>query len=376
MISRNSEKGFLAAHWDWLVAGLGLLALVASVAFYLMSCGESPDDAADRAVSELDQRRSTKTGVDAVDLTPFTAAAKAVTAPAKVVEPAEASESFLASGRRVFCEQGEAGAEKSCGLPIPFGSKTCIYCGAKQPEEKKIELDSDGDGFSDEYEKQYGLDPNDPSDVDADKDGDGFSNMEEFLAKTDPADPSSHPPYVDSLTLQLPLKETFLPFFFDRIMPLPGNEHRFYFKDMSKKNAYGQRGLVYDMKTGEEIGKTGFVVKGYEKKTAKRKLATGKSEKALEREVDVSEATIERISDKKQFKLVVGENKRKVAVDVQATLVYSRHGGKTFTVIPGDEIDLSGTKYKVVEIKREGKGAAVTVENATLGKKTLEALEQ
>lgn len=376
MISRNSEKGFFAAHWDWLVAGFGVLALVAAVGYYMLSCGESPEDAAARAVSELDQRRGAKTGVDPVDLSAFTAAAKAVKAPGKVNEPAETSESFLASGRRVFCEQGEPGAEKSCGLPIPFGSKVCIYCGAKQPEEKKIELDSDGDGLSDEYEKQYGLDPNDPSDIDADKDGDGFTNMEEFLAKTDPSDSTSHPAYVESLTLQLPLKETFLPFFFDRIMPLPGGENRFYFKDMSKKNAYGQRGLVYDMKTGEEIGNTGFFVTGYEKKTSKRKIATGKSEKALEHEVDVSEATIIRKSDKKQFKLVIGDSKRKVAVDVQATLVYDRQGGKTFTVIPGDEIDLSGVKYKVVEIKREGKGAKVTVENTSLGKKILEALEQ
>ena len=376
MIARNSEKGFLAAHWDWLVAGFGVLALAGAAVYAVTAFGVDPDEAASRAVSELDRGRGGKTGVEPVDLVPFAAATKSVSAPAHIVEPAQADGSFLASERRVFCEQGEPGGEKSCGLPIPFGLKACIYCGAKQPEEKKIELDSDGDGFSDEYEKRYGLDPNDPSDVSADKDGDGFSNLEEFQAGTDPSDPASHPPYVDSLALELPLQETILPFFFDRIMPLPGGDNRFYFKDMSKKNAYGQRGLVYDMKTGEEIGKTGFVVKGYEKKTAKRKLATGRSEKALESEVDVSEATVVRKADGKVFKLVIGDNKRKVAVDVQATLVYSRAGGKTFTVIPGDTVDLSGVKYRVTEIVRVGKGARVIVENAELGAKTIEALEQ
>lgn len=376
MITRNSGKGFLAAHWDWLVAAIGLAALAAGAVVMTMKLGVDPDDAAADAVAELRPRTGAKTGVEAVDLAPYASASRALEHPAKVVEPAAADGSYLASERRVFCEQGEPGGEKSCGLPIPFGLKTCPYCGARQPEEKKIELDSDGDGFSDEYEKRYGLDPNDPSDVDADKDGDGFTNREEFDAGTDPADAASHPPYVDSLTLQLPLKETILPFYFERVMPLPGGDYRFYFKDMSKKNAYGQRGLVYDMKTGEEIGKTGYIVKGYEAKSVKQKLAAARGERASEKVVDVSEATIERKSDRKQIKLVVGDSKRKVAVDVQATLIYDRNGQKTFTVVPGDEIDLSGTAYKVVEVKRVGSGAKVTVENAELGKKTLEALEQ
>ena len=130
------------------------------------------------------------------------------------------------------------------------------------------------------------------------------------------------------------------------------------------------------MKTGEDIGKTGFVVKGYAKKIAKVKIAAGKGERALEREVDASEVTVERKSDKKKLVLVVGASKRKVAVDAKATLVYERNGTKEFVVVPGDTIDLNGTKYKVTEIKREGKGAKVTVEHPVQGKKTLEALEQ
>lgn len=376
MIARNSGKGFFAAHWDWLVAGVGVVALVAAAVVLVTKLGVDSDEAVDEVLAEFSPRAGAQTGVEAVDISPYSAASRALAHPPKVVEPAVAGASFLASERRVFCEQGEAGAAKSCGLPIPFGLKVCPYCDAKQPEEKKIELDSDGDGLSDEYEKQHGLNPNDPADVDDDKDGDGFTNMEEFLAKTSPSDPASHPPYIDSLRLQMPLEETFLPFHFERVMPLPGGDYRFYFKDMSKKNAYGKRGLVYDMKTGEEIGKTGYVVKGYEAKTVKQKLAAAKGERASEKTVDVSEATVERLSDKKQLKLVVGDSKRKVAVDVQATLVYERGGTKTFTVVPGKEIDLNGTVYKVTEVKRVGAGARVTLENPELGKKTLEALEQ
>ena len=39
MISRNSEGGFFAAHWDWLVAAAGVVALVAGVALFVMTGG-------------------------------------------------------------------------------------------------------------------------------------------------------------------------------------------------------------------------------------------------------------------------------------------------------------------------------------------------
>jgi hypothetical protein len=46
--------------------------------------------------------------------------------------------------------------------------------------------DSDGDGMPDDWEKKYGLNPNDPSDAVKDSDGDGYTNIEEFLNGTDP----------------------------------------------------------------------------------------------------------------------------------------------------------------------------------------------
>jgi len=41
--------------------------------------------------------------------------------------------------------------------------------------------DSDKDGMPDVWEKNHGLDPNDPSDGNADRDGDGYTNLEEYL---------------------------------------------------------------------------------------------------------------------------------------------------------------------------------------------------
>ncbi len=48
------------------------------------------------------------------------------------------------------------------------------------------DVDSDGDGMPDWWEKKYGLDPNDPSDASKDADGDGYTNLEEYLNGTDP----------------------------------------------------------------------------------------------------------------------------------------------------------------------------------------------
>jgi pectate lyase len=42
-------------------------------------------------------------------------------------------------------------------------------------------LDTDGDGMPDEWERQQGLNPNDPSDRNGDQTGDGYTNLEKYL---------------------------------------------------------------------------------------------------------------------------------------------------------------------------------------------------
>lgn len=369
MITGNESKGFFAAHWDWLVAGLGLLALGGAAAFLLSAYGVDPDSAAADEVASLG-RGVARDKIEEVNMLGYGLARKGLESPVQVAEPAEEQASFLASGARIFCEQGDpSSAEKACGLPIPLGAKTCPFCGAKQPEEAKVSLDSDGDGIPDEVEKKWGLNPNDPADADGDLDGDGFTNLEEYEAGTDPTDKASHPDYLDSLKLVPPLRETPLPFLFDRAMHTPSGT-KFYFKDPKRKNAFGGV-LTYEVFADQPIGKTGFVAKKYERKSRKVKIDGAN----VPREQDVSTATIVRPSDGKTLTLTV-QDKRHVAVDIQAKLVYERGGTKEFSVVPGDSIELSGSKYKVVDIRREGKTAKVVLEGANSAKKTLEALEQ
>jgi hypothetical protein len=54
-----------------------------------------------------------------------------------------------------------------------------------------VPVDSDGDGMTDVWETDNGLDPNDPGDAILDRDGDGMSNFAEYLTGTDPDDPNS-----------------------------------------------------------------------------------------------------------------------------------------------------------------------------------------
>ncbi len=49
--------------------------------------------------------------------------------------------------------------------------------------------DTDYDGIPDDWERYYGLDPNDLNDAHDDPDGDGVSNLEEYRANTEPRDP-------------------------------------------------------------------------------------------------------------------------------------------------------------------------------------------
>lgn len=76
----------------------------------------------------------------------------------------------------------------------------------------KTENDLDGDGISNDDERKYNLDPNNPDDALFDNDGDGFSNRFEIANGTDPGNKSSHPPFwwrlrlKDIAQIELPVK--------------------------------------------------------------------------------------------------------------------------------------------------------------------------
>ena len=113
MISRNSEGGFLAAHWDWLVAAAGVVALIVGIALFVMSGGGDPEENASAAVSRLKSAKKAETGVKPVDMTPYERALQFAVKPPMLAEVADEGGNFLVSERRVFCQ--------ACKKPIKDG---------------------------------------------------------------------------------------------------------------------------------------------------------------------------------------------------------------------------------------------------------------
>lgn len=368
MISGSGKKSFISAHYDWVLAALSVVIFAGGLVFLHGTLGSDPELAAEIAKKDVERLFPSECGVKEADLTLFSSATRAVRKPMTVEVPEEGKGSFLLSESRIKCIIAD------CALAIPAGSKACPFCGKEQVTATKVVYDTDGDGLPDEWEKKFNLNPASNADADTDLDGDGFTNMEEFKAKTDPSDKASHPDYLDSLKVILPLDETYLPFVFRKANRIPSG-WRLEFFDPKAKNDYGLIGKTITAKVGEEIGKSGYKAVEYTPKSIKQVISgTGN----LTKMVDVSEAVVERVSDGKRVTLVVqnGKTYNLTPVDVQATLTYERGSSITRKVVAGETIDLNGCKYKVLSIKPEGKGAKVTFENTANGvSRTLSALE-
>jgi len=351
MIGKNGGN-FLTAHYEWIAVAVAAAALVAGGVMFVGSLGADPDEMASESTKQIKRIPPGGGGVQKPDLSNFTLASKAAKNPTSLKEVTDEMGSFLASEARILCT--------NCLSAVVKDGNQCPVCKAVLEEVKPEDKDADGDGMPNDWEKKYGLNPNDPSDASLDKDGDAFTNLEEFDASTDPTDKESHPDYVESLAVQLPVAETKLSFFFTGKMDTPSGL-KFQFKDPTRAKEF-DRG-VYSVLAGEEIGKSGYVAKEYVEKTVEKTMGGG-----MKKKVDASEALVVRKSDGKKVTLPIG--KKGVPVDVQAKLAYSR-GGKTFDVVAGDVIDLSGTKYVVKEVKGTEKSASVKLVNEKTGKESV-----
>lgn len=359
MIAGSDKANFFVAHYEWVVAGVGALALLASAAYYTLSLGADADEAASEAVSRIERKKPAELGVEKTDLTSFAAATRATRQPQTIAEIADRQESFLASEKRVKCV---------CGKVMISGLETCPACGVSLVTVNQVDEEAKKAAA---WAKKFGVA------LDAtDADNDGFTNEEEYAMGTDPTDPKDHADYFDSLQLQLPLKETYVPFYLKAVNKIPAGY----------RCEFVQKGVRFSATVGEDlvIVKTSGVGKETKTPTGFKLIAAEVKERKVElkgvagsKTVDASTVTIERASDGKKLDLVVQLGKPKpTPVDVQATIVYTRGTAKTFDVVAGGSIDLNGTIYKVIAVKALPKGAEVVLENTTTGKKqTLKTLD-
>ena len=359
-----SKENFFKAHWDWLVAGAGIAALLASAAIFAGRIGLSPEDGAMRCEMRLKAAKPAHEGVPAADMTTFQTVFRTAKSPPSMVEFDPKKGSFLASETRIVCkaEKDAVGTDgkpiKGCGRPIPIEAKVCPYCAVVQ--DTGVTKEEEGVRKMRDWSARYGVDLVLHPDVDTDKDG--FTDMEEYEyamrqnVSCNPKDPSSHPDYLESLFVDGEMQQTLLPFYLETVTPVP-NGWRFNFRDTKKKNAYGQSS-VHSVLKDEEIGKTGFAAVKYDKRMEERVVPGSKGK--LKKQVDVSSVELLRKSDGKR--IVATINDRRVPVDKQVALVFRRGGGeKRFTVKPGDEIELFSRKYKIVALGDDQKNPKVTV---------------
>ena len=116
---KNRNENFLAAHYDWLVAGVGALALIGGAVLFFMSSDEEAGD----LPAVTNSSKTAATGVDEVDMQEFVVTMKTLRQPPQMASVPEAAESFLASEKRVKCVK--------CGKAIPADIKTtpkCPFC--------------------------------------------------------------------------------------------------------------------------------------------------------------------------------------------------------------------------------------------------------
>ena len=368
-----SKQNFLAAHWDWLVALGGFAAVAAAGAFLVPSLGLSPEDGAAEYESELNGIKPAHEGVPAADLSVLSRAYDTAKQPPALASVDPKAASFLASEGRVFCQKGDPDLKgTACGKPIPAMSENCPLCGMKQ-KVVKVEADTDHDGLPNDWEKKYGLNPNDASDAAKDADGDGFTNLEEYQAKTDPKDKLSHPDYLEFLSVAGAVQDTKLDFYFKDAMKLPSG-YRFTFQRLVRKNRNSQ--ATYTALMNAEIAtaelnekireKSGWKVVGFEQKQEDVKIAGSQQS----RKVDSSTVEIERLADGRKVKLVIVPDPKRfrdrmeTALESRIDLAWSRGDGKNITVAEGSEFSLKERKYRVLKLKKVAGGSAeVTVQD-------------
>ena len=328
-------NGFLnriKEHYDRVVAGVVLLALVLSLAMLWGKLRELKRDEV-KFNGWLKALAPSNPDAAQMDSAPFEAARRALETPFQIGVP-QADGSDLAW---MFVPEARFNC-RECRHPVPMDAENCPFCNAKVVPVVDEPVDHDADGMLSEWERKYGLDPFDPTDAAKDADGDGWTNLEEFQYGTDPTDPDSRPPAVGKLQL-------------DKIS---GKQFGLRFNSRVKTRSGFKFGLNYRLPSGEprtEFARSGDTVEDFklvryeEKSEPAAPPSLGK--------VDVSELTL---LTPRGDAIVLVKDRAVRYVELVAHLSLDLRGAvQQYNVRKGDALEVDGQTYSVIDVDGNGR---------------------
>ena len=186
--SARNRSSWLSQNYDKLILIVILVGLLLSAFFLFMEIGQKRQELDEAAWEKMTVEPKKVEPIEPL-LAQFDQMKSVLSSP---FQSGQFSNRMVISELRVSCVE--------CLKPIPFDATVCAFCQAKQPEGiSPDEMDSDGDGIPDKFEREHGLNPMDANDAAIDTDNDGFTNKEEWQSGTKLNDAKDYPSPVAKL---------------------------------------------------------------------------------------------------------------------------------------------------------------------------------
>ncbi len=337
----KGSGGWLKLHYDKIITVIMLAGLAGSLVYLAVRIGmiRRMQEQHTQRISRYEPAHPTAAPVDS---TPYEDALSELENPHQL--PGWSNAVFVPESR-VWCVD--------CRMPILYDAMKCSFCPAEQPpvRERDPLWDGDGDGIPNLWERKFGLDPTDPTDVHKDNDGDGFSNLIEFEADpqtdmkdlnkkhgTDLNDPEDYPPPLQLLVVSKISGDPFH-LLFKATIKLSDGGLKF------QVNIGANRSTVF-AKLGDTI--EGFVLLDYKEVLVRKKKA------GITKVWDESVLSLKR--GDKVIPLVKGEAVPYTEYTAELTFTLD---DTVYPVKPNSEFDLKGERFRVNRIDSKTKTVVI-----------------
>ena len=233
MASKNNFASAVLGHYDKLVALAGVVVFGVSAFIFVSgrAAGEKEEKSFQRKIENLTPAHPDVADVSA-RVASYAVPMSRIAKPFQISPERERKAGFFTPEMRIWCVRND------CRFPLAPEWSKCPICGTEQVVKpiETLNADSDGDGMPDEWERKYGLNPQEPSDGALDSDEDGFTNQQEFQDGTDPLDAKSHRDFATLLRVAK-IDVTILPLKFTGASRMPNGKYKCQFNYINENPA-------------------------------------------------------------------------------------------------------------------------------------------